>query len=117
MFWWTIKHIVFSFLFIFTLHQIYTYFKNQLTVPKINDLVQKPHEEYIKMFESIRNHGRPDVETKPTHDNSEMKQNLKQYLSQISKLPDFSSSQTEHSNNTLAFENYDKSASLGGSVF
>ena len=54
MFAWTLKHIILSTLFIWLIHKIYNYFKLQLTVPKVKDLVNKPIYEYENMFKTTK---------------------------------------------------------------
>jgi hypothetical protein len=66
---WTIQISIFSIIFILLVHHILLFFKNTLTVPKIKDLVNIPHQKYEDMIYTI---------TKPKDDNTH--------------IPDFSSS-------------------------
>ena len=52
MFFWIIRQILISFILIFVLHNIYNYFKNNLTVPKIKDLIKKPAQQYKELYET-----------------------------------------------------------------
>ena len=76
MFFWVIKTIILSFLFIFSAHYTYKYFKNNLTVPKVKDLVKKPIEQYKKIYEG---------EKEEKIDNEQMKNELKDYLKNLSR--------------------------------
>ena len=50
MIFWVLRQIIISFLFIFTMHNIYNYFKRNLTVPKIKDLIKKLLNSNTKIF-------------------------------------------------------------------
>jgi hypothetical protein len=52
---WIIKVAVVSFLFIFLLHYLYSFFKTTLTSPKIKDLVNKPMRKYDSIYDSLEN--------------------------------------------------------------
>jgi ubiquinone/menaquinone biosynthesis C-methylase UbiE len=97
MFFWIIKQIIISFLFIFTLHNIFTYFKNNLTVPKIKDLIRKPAEQYKEIYET----------EEKSLDKETMKNELKDYLKNLSKtdtstkLESVGDVFSENSNNTF----------------
>jgi hypothetical protein len=75
MFFWIIRQILISFILIFVLHNIYNYFKNNLTVPKIKDLIRKPTQQYKEIYEK---------EEKAV-DKESMKNELKDYLKNLSK--------------------------------
>ena len=75
MFFWIIRQILISFILIFVLHNIYNYFKNNLTVPKIKDLIRKPTQQYKEIYEK---------EEKAV-DKESMKNELKDYLKDLSK--------------------------------
>ena len=75
MFFWIIRQILISFILIFVLHNIYNYFKNNLTVPKIKDLIRKPTQQYKEIYET---------EEKAV-DKESMKNELKDYLKNLSK--------------------------------
>ena len=47
---WTMQTIFISVIFIFIVHNLYGFFKNTLTVPKIKDLVNLPSQNYENMF-------------------------------------------------------------------
>jgi len=50
---WTIQITLISILIVFLVHHIIHFLKETLTVPKIKDLVNVPHERYRKMYETI----------------------------------------------------------------
>jgi hypothetical protein len=75
MIFWILRQIIISFLFIFTMHNIYNYFKTNLTVPKIKDLIKKPKQQYKNIYES----------EEKTVDKESMKNELKDYLKNLSK--------------------------------
>tara|TARA_Y100000590_G_C15115591_1_gene786627 strand:+ start:195 stop:467 length:273 start_codon:yes stop_codon:yes gene_type:complete len=74
----TIKYIIISLIFITTLHYLYDFFIVNLTVPKIKDLIHKPEERYKEIYKDIKktNIDKPEIN---------MKNELKQYLSDLSK--------------------------------
>ena len=53
MLFWTVQTIVISFILIFLVHHLITYFKQILTVPKTKDLVNSPIQKYNDMFKII----------------------------------------------------------------
>ena len=75
MIFWVLRQIIISFLFIFTMHNIYNYFKRNLTVPKIKDLIKKPKQQYKDIYEA----------EEKTVDKESMKNELKDYLKNLSK--------------------------------
>ena len=48
-----IQTILLSIIFIVTVHYIYIFFKENLTTPKIRDLVNKPAEQYDKIYKDL----------------------------------------------------------------
>ena len=75
MFFWIIRQILISFILIFVLHNIYNYFKNNLTVPKIKDLIKKQAQQYKELYET----------EEKSVDKETMKNELKDYLKNLSK--------------------------------
>ena len=49
-----IKWTILSFLLIFLIHYLYSFFKSTLTIPKVRDLVNKPTERYNEMIDTIK---------------------------------------------------------------
>ena len=60
----------------FSVHYIYNYFKNNLTVPKIKDLIKKPVKQYEQIYEAA---------DEKVVDNEVMKNELKDYLKNLSE--------------------------------
>ena len=54
MFIWTLQAIIISVIFIFLVHNLFGFFKNTLTVPKIKDLVNLPSQNYENMFNVLQ---------------------------------------------------------------
>jgi len=44
---------IISFILIILIHYLYNFFKNNLTIPKVKDLVNKPQQQYETIFNSI----------------------------------------------------------------
>ncbi len=72
MLFWIIRQTIISVILIISVHYIYLFFKNNLTVPKTKDLVNKPAEQYKKIYNSLNKNN---IET-----SKEMKNELKNYL-------------------------------------
>ena len=68
-----------SFIFIFVVHYLYEYFKENLTIPKEKDLIEKPRETYNKIYQTLQNQEN-NIKT-----NNEMKNELKNYLNELKK--------------------------------
>ena len=96
---WIFKVSIVSFLFIFLLHYLYSFFKTTLTSPKIKDLVNKPMRKYDSIYDSLQNNQNYIEETEginisnSLHSNNlytqnpvkqNMKDELKKYLSELS---------------------------------
>jgi hypothetical protein len=96
---WIIKVAVVSFLFIFLLHYLYSFFKTTLTSPKIKDLVNKPMRKYDSIYDSLENNQsyiedsesvniRNALQSNSISTQNPIKQNmkdeLKKYLSELS---------------------------------
>ena len=71
MLFWIIQQTIISVVLIISVHYIYIFFKNNLTIPKTKDLVNKPREQYKKIYSSLK---------KGKDDSKEMKNELKNYL-------------------------------------
>ena len=70
-----IQTIILSVIFIVTVHYIYIFFKENLTTPKIRDLVNKPAEQYDKIYK--------DLEKAPEENAVDMKGELQSYLKSL----------------------------------
>ena len=71
MLFWIIQQTIISVVLIISVLYIYIFFKNNLTIPKTKDLVNKPREQYKKIYNSLK---------KGKEDSKEMKNELKNYL-------------------------------------
>jgi len=112
---WIIKVAVVSFLFIFLLHYLYSFFKTTLTSPKIKDLVNKPMRKYDSIYDSLENNQSyvEDSESvnirnallyNSTSTQNPVKQNmkdeLKRYLSELSGSGENKASDSNTNTNT-----------------
>jgi hypothetical protein len=100
---WIFKVALVSFLFIFLLHYLYSFFKTTLTSPKVKDLVNKPMRKYDSIYDSLQSsqgygyiddledvnanmskilNSNPLTTQNPVKQN--MKDELKKYLSELS---------------------------------
>jgi hypothetical protein len=68
MFFLIVQQIILSLIFIFIVHYIYLFMKNNLTIPKTKDLVKKPLEQYKQIYKNMSNN------------NTNMKNELKEYI-------------------------------------
>jgi hypothetical protein len=80
MLFFIIQQIILSLVLIAIVHYIYEFFKSNLTEPKIKDLVNKPKAKYEQIYNNVTS---TNNETEaPT---SDMKVELQNYLSELSK--------------------------------
>ena len=63
MFFWVIQNIIISLVLIILIHYLYVFFKTNLTVPKIKDLVERPEKKYKEIYASLSSKS---TDTKPT---------------------------------------------------
>ena len=73
---WILQQIIISVVLIVTVHYIYIFFKNNLTVPKTKDLVKKPTQQYQKIYNSIN---------KSKQEKKTMKNELKNFIQGLNK--------------------------------
>ena len=110
MWYWIIKVSILSFILIFLLHYLYSFFLSTLTVPKIKDLVTLPQEKYDKMFHSLQsanpsdNNGNNGNNNGNNNNTQSMKEDLINFLKDIGSKPQASS-------NTSAFGSLDENVS------
>ena len=88
---WTIQVAIISLLFIFLIHNLLTFLKSTLTVPKIKDLVKTSSDKYQKIFDTLSN--------RPKYPNQNLSSSLSPNLSineeKIDIYHDFNSTFTE----------------------
>lgn len=97
-----IQYAILSLLLICIFHYLYNFFKNNLTVPKVKDLVNKPASAYSEIYEIINkditklnsqqlsksiNSSINNSNTYPGDSNLNMKDELKKYLSKLNSTP------------------------------
>ncbi len=78
MLYWTIQWVIISLVLIMLVHNLYTFFKTNLTVPKVRDLVTKPTERYDEMLGGIR-------EDKHDAPKAEMQNELQSFLQELKR--------------------------------
>ena len=76
MLFWIIQQIIISVVLIISIHYIYVFFKQNLTIPKTKDLVKRPAEQYKKIYTSLK---------KEEENKDNMKDELKNYLKKLTK--------------------------------
>ena len=91
---------IISFIFIFVVHYLYEYFKENLTIPKEKDMIEKPRETYNKIYETLQNNSAITSKT-----NTQMKDELKNYLKELKKTA--KSADTNQVNNEINSFNMD----------
>ena len=88
---WVIQVVVVSFVIIFILHNLYIFFKETLTVPKMKDLVKRPQQKYDTLFRELQRQRIQETDANPgssgasSNDpaNDAMKNELKRYLMEL----------------------------------
>ncbi len=83
MLFFIIQQIILSLILIAIVHYIYEFLKNNLTEPKIKDLVNKPKAKYEQIYNNVSSSEETSVA--PT---SSMKAELQNYLTELSKTND-----------------------------
>lgn len=109
MFLWTLQHIVLSILLIWIVHKTFRYFKSQLTVPKVKDLVNKPMTEYGNMYRSmemeVNDYSKEADKNISLQEQmvqkKEMKNKLKEFLANVTDRPDLSISNFSSGNTNI----------------
>ena len=81
---WIIQMSTVSLVLIILVNYLFTFFKTNLTIPKVKDLVNKPQQQYEALFDTMKNTIKP-IEGKivPEADDN-MKNELKNYLKELS---------------------------------
>ena len=85
---WIGKISFLSLLLIFLIHYLYTFFLQNLTTPKVKDLVNRPSEQYENIIRSLKSERPPKMASVshiiPSKDNN-MKDELKNFLAKEMK--------------------------------
>jgi protein-arginine kinase len=79
---------ILSIIFIFVVHQLIIFFKENLTVPKIKDLINAPSQKYENIYEIISSNKNDNLNTNnltnehliPKHNVENMKNELKSFF-------------------------------------
>lgn len=87
----TILWVIVSLVLIILIHNIYSFFKNTLTVPKVKDLVNRPTQRYNEILSTINNENAHNANANASNTNSsltqsetkEMKDELKHFLDEL----------------------------------
>lgn len=74
-----LQYFIVSFILILLIHYLYNFFKTNLTVPKVKDLIHKPKKRYEEIYESIETKQKDELDTES------MKNELKNYLSELNE--------------------------------
>ena len=91
---WIVQAMIVSFVIIYVLHNLYIFFKETLTVPKMKDLVKRPQQKYETLFRELRNVQNQESDSMHMHmhnsgnnsndpSNDAMKNELKRYLMEL----------------------------------
>ena len=91
-----IKYAITSIIFITSIHYIYIYLMDNLTIPKTRDLINRPKKEYDDLYNTLNS------KTNIDNEHNDMKNELKDYFKKLSnKEPTIQSI-----NNINKFTNY-----------
>lgn len=80
---WIIQMSIISLILIILVHYLFTFFKTNLTIPKVKDLVNKPQKQYEALFDTMKE--TTIQPTKSENDSVNMKNELKNYLKELSE--------------------------------
>ena len=81
---WIIQMSIISLVLIILVHYLFTFFKTNLTIPKVKDLVNKPQKQFDALFDTMKEPVIQPTNSEPV-DNSNMKDELKNYLKELSE--------------------------------
>ncbi len=79
---WIIQMTIISLILIILVHYLFTFFKTNLTIPKVKDLVNKPQKQYETLFDTMKESNIKPQYSKETNEN--MKDEIKNYLKELS---------------------------------
>lgn len=82
---WIIQISIISFIFIFLIHHLISFFTSTLTVPKVKDLVNSPSKKYQDIYNILSSNKTndnlfTDIDLLPNDNKSSMKDELKSFL-------------------------------------
>jgi len=89
---WVAQVVIVSFVIIFLLHNLYHFFKETLTIPKMKDMVKRPQQKYDALFRELSMHHDESKMSSGANDdandaNASMKNELKRYLMELNAPP------------------------------
>ena len=122
---WSIKILILSVILIFVSHNLFGFFKDTLTTPKVKDLVNKPQQQYndiMKTIQKYNNSTKQSVNKSVNNvntsnnvtqnskqqtmiDKTQMKDELKHFLNEIKNKPMQPSSNSSSIQSVDSFEN------------
>ena len=95
---WVVQVVIVSIVIIFVLHNLYIFFKETLTIPKMKDMVKRPQQKYESLFRELEEFKRGGHDVKcdansnsaansaaanTEANNDAMKNELKRYLMEL----------------------------------
>ena len=80
MFFWSIKVIILSIVFIFVVHNIIHYFKTNLTAPKTKDYVFAPVKKYDEIFDVLKKETVKEKDKEEVKEENSMKRDLMEFM-------------------------------------
>ena len=101
---WIIQMSIISLILIILVHYLFTFFKTNLTIPKVKDLVNKPMRQYEILFDTMKETTIKPV-TPTIEDTSNMKNELKNYLKELSASKTLLSNNRNNNNNNNSTNN------------
>ena len=127
---WSIKILILSIILIFVSHNLFGFFKDTLTTPKVKDLVNKPQQQYNDIMNTIKkynnntkqslsksvnnvnnvntvNNVTQNSKQQTMIDKTQMKDELKHFLNEIKNKPMQSSSNLSSSSNPSSVQSID----------
>lgn len=84
-----------SFIIIIVLHYLYNFFKQNLTTPKVRDLINKPSEEYKRIYATINSEGKHKKIS--DEEKEKRKKELKNYMKSLTKNKGVNIQEDKHS--------------------
>ena len=108
---WIIQISIISFIFIFLIHHLISFFTLTLTVPKVKDLVNSPSKKYQDIYNVLSSNNQDiytSIDLLPSESNSSMKDELKSFLKkQLKSENDSNVNQNQSTSLDFLPTNYD----------
>ena len=102
---WIIQISIISLILIILVHYLFTFFMTNLTIPKVKDLVNKPQQQYETLYNTMKE--QPILKQKGNENmtNENMKNELKNYLKELSDNTSTSNNSNSNSNSNNSNSN------------